>query len=326
MTSIFPQPPLAATVSSQARAALAPILAAAAQPMPEMAPEQMRTLIVSILKPVIDARAGRYGVTVTPGSLGGVPVQMVSRKGAVLGDKGPLLINFHGGGFEVDSGSLTESIPIAGLTGIPVASVMYRLAPEHPFPAAVDDALAAYRAALKTRAPRDIAIFGTSAGAMLCSQLIMRLRKEGLPLPVAVGFFSGAADAALAGDIEGYLPPLKPGKSVPEAVSAYFGSVDRHDPLASPYYGDLADMPPTLLMSSTRDLLLSQTVRYHLALRHAGNRADLVVYEGMPHAFWAYTECPETDAALTEQARFLAIAVGHPMDAAQAGSSANQAR
>ena len=304
MAETFPQPPLAPTVSAEARAVLAPLLAMVSQPRPEMTVAQQREYADAMLSAVATARSGRHEVSVTPGTLGDVPMQLISRSGRPH-DRGPLLLNFHGGGFTVDSGSLLESAPIADLTGVDVAAVLYRLAPEHPYPAAVDDALAAYRAALRTRAPEQIAIFGTSAGAVLCIQLLARLKHEGLPLPAGAGIFSGSGDMALTSDIEGYLPPLLPGQSLTGVVAPYVGKADRVDPLLSPIYGPLDGLPPTLLMSSTRDILLSQTVRLHLALRAAGNRADLFVHEGMPHAFWAFADCPETDAAFRQQATFL---------------------
>lgn len=314
MSSVPPQPPLAQTVSLEAREALGPMMAASMNPPKSYNYAVMRPLGEAMLRPIAKARGKRYGVSVIPGSMGGVPVQFVQKgKGVAAPASGPLLINVHGGGFQFDSGSLTETIPIAGLTGLPVAAVLYRLAPEHPYPAAVDDALAVYRDALRTRSPHEIAIFGTSAGAFLCTQLVARLRKEGLPLPAAIGFFSGGADISLPGDIEGYLPPLLADKTVPQALAPYVGDADPKDPLMSPLYGDLSGWPPMLLMSSTRDILLSQTVRLHLALRKAGSAADLIVYEGMPHAFWAYLECPETEEALEAQAAFLGHALtGNP--------------
>jgi epsilon-lactone hydrolase len=309
MSATPPQPPLAETVSAEARAALAPFLAAADMPMPELDIAQMRQMSELLSQPIIAARLARYGVVHTDDKMGGVPVRLVHRPDAAIDPAGPLLINFHGGGFQIDAGSLAETLPIAGLTGLPVVAVRYRLAPEHAFPAAVDDALAVYRAALETRPAARIAIYGTSAGAALSAQLVARLLREGLPLPAAVGFFSGSADFAMAGDIEAYLPRLMPGKSASEVVEPYVGTADRFDSLVSPLFGDLAGFPPTLLMSSTRDLLLSQTARFHLALRDAGITAELLVYEGLPHAFWAYAECPETDQALAAQAAFLAAHV-----------------
>jgi acetyl esterase/lipase len=231
-------------------------------------------------------------------------VKLVRRQGSDAAAESRLLINFHGGGFMVDSGSLTETIPIAGLTGIPVISVMYRMAPEHPFPAAVDDALAVYRDALAHRSPGAIGVYGTSAGAILTLQLLARIKAEGLPIPAAAGVFSGSADLALAGDCEGFLPAIMDRRSAPDVLADYTAGTERTHPLLSPIYGDLSGFPPVLLMTSTRDQLLSQTVLADLAFRRAGVETDLRVYEGMLHAFWAWIECPETDDALAAQAEF----------------------
>jgi epsilon-lactone hydrolase len=306
------QPPFALTVSAEARAVMTPMLKQGSAP--EMTMTLMRNAITrkgiraaaaNHLKPLNKGRAKRFGVDVEKGAVAGVPVKFVRRRGADASEK-RLLINFHGGGFMLDSGSLTESIPIAGLTGIPVVTVMYRMAPEHVFPAAVDDALAVYRDALSQRPPEAIGIYGTSAGAILTLQLLARIKAEGLPMPAAAGFFSGAGDLALAGDCEAYLPSLIGTRNAPDTLADYSAGTNRTDPLLSPIYGDLSGLPPMLLMTSTRDQLLSQTVLADLALRRAGVTVDLRVYEGMMHAFWAWIECPETEVALAAQADFFA--------------------
>lgn len=308
-----PQPPFALTVSAEARAVMSPMLTQA--PAPEATAALMRNPITrkvvraaaaNHLKPLNKGRAARYGVDVAKGKVAGVPVRHVVRQGVDAAAEPRLLINFHGGGFMVDSGSLTETIPIAGLTGIPIVSVMYRMAPEHPFPAAVDDALAVYADALQRRSPQSIGVYGTSAGAVLTLQLLARIKAEGLPMPAAGGFFSGSGDLALAGDCEGYLPSILGERTGPETLDDYCVGTERTDPLLSPVYGDLSGLPPMLLMTSTRDQLLSQTVLADLALRRAGVQVDLRVYEGMMHAFWAWIECPETDVALQAQADFFA--------------------
>ena len=302
------QPPFAPTVSAEARTVMAPLLAAGSAP--EMTATLMRNAITrkavraaaaNHLKPMNKSRAKRFDVEVSKATVAGVRVKFVRRRGS---DDQRLLINFHGGGFMVDSGSETETIPIAGLTGIPVVTVMYRMAPEHPFPAAVDDALAVYRDALSQRSPASIGIYGTSAGAVLTGQLLARIKAEGLPMPAAAGFFSGTADLALVSDCEAFLPSIMGTRTGPEVVADYSAGTEPTNPLLSPIYGDLTGLPPTLLMTSTRDQLLSQTVRFHLALRKAGVEADLIVHEGMLHAFWAYMECPETEDALAAQAAF----------------------
>lgn len=311
MTAVKQQPPFAMTVSAEARAVMTPMLTAA--PAPEMTAALMRNPITrkairasaaNHLKPLNKGRAKRFGVDVGKGVMAGVPVRLVRRQGIDADADKRLLINFHGGGFMVDSGSLTETIPIAGLTGIPVVSVMYRMAPEHPFPAAVDDALAVYVEALSQRAPTSIGIYGTSAGAVLTLQLLARIKAEGLPMPAAGGFFSGSGDLALTSDCEGFLPSIMGSRTAPETLADYAAGTERTDPLLSPIYGDLSGLPPMMLMTSTRDQLLSQTVLADLALRRAGVPVDLRVYEGMMHAFWAWIECPETDVALAAQADF----------------------
>lgn len=305
------QPPFAPTVSEEARAAMAPLLAAGSAP--EMTATLMRNAITrkavraaaaNHLRPLNKSRARRFDVEVNKDKIAGVPVKLIRRRASDAAADQRLLINFHGGGFMVDSGSETETIPIAGLTGISVVTVMYRMAPEHPFPAAVDDALAVYTDALSQRPATAIGIYGTSAGAVLTGQLLARIKAEGLPMPAAAGVFSGSADLALVSDCEAFLPPIMGARTAPDTLADYSAGTDRTDPLLSPLYGDLSGLPPTLLMTSTRDQLLSQTVRFHLALRKAGVDADLMVYEAMLHAFWAYMECPETEDALAAQAAF----------------------
>lgn len=305
------QPPFAPTVSAEARAVMEPMLKSGSAP--ELTATLMRNAITrrgvraaaaNYLKPMNKSRAKRFDVEVEKGTVAGVPVKFVRHRGSDWAADKRLLINFHGGGFMVDSGSETETIPIAGLTGITVVTVMYRMAPEHPFPAAVDDALAVYRDALSQRDAASIGIYGTSAGAVLTGQLLARIKAEGLPMPAAAGIFSGSADLALVSDCEAFLPSIMGSRSAPDTLADYSSGTERTDALLSPLYGDLSGLPPTLLMTSTRDQLLSQTVRFHLALGKAGVDADLMVYEGMLHAFWAYMECPETEDALAAQAAF----------------------
>ena len=149
-------------------------------------------------------------------------------------------MNLHGGGFATDSGSLTENIPIAALSGIEVIAVLYRLAPEHPFPAAVDDALAVYRALLADHDPRDIGVYGTSAGAVIGPQLMMRLKAEGLPLPGALACSPASPTWSGVADSLHIFARTAEGKLLIRRQEAYVGEADPHDPLVSPIYGDLS--------------------------------------------------------------------------------------
>ena len=242
-------------------------------------------------------------------TLAGVPVHIVTPDSMPAANQDKVLLNLHGGGFNSDSGSFTESIPIASYTGIKVVAVLYRLAPEHPYPAALDDSIAVYKELLKTYNPSHIVIYGTSAGAILTAEVAARIKQLGLPLPAALGIFSGMGDFARLGDsqalfalrgLSGHLDPPKPGPS----LSEYAASTDPKDPVLSPIYGDLHGLPPTLFITSERDLLLSGTVNLHRAYLNAGVDAHLVVFDALPHAFWYDPMLPEAIEANHTMAAF----------------------
>jgi epsilon-lactone hydrolase len=221
-----------------------------------------------------------------------------------------VLINLHGGGFNSDSGSLIEGIPISYLAKIKVVSVYYRLAPENPFPAAVDDVVAIYKELLKNYQPGNIGIFGTSAGGILSAEVAVKLKQLGLPLPGTLGLFTMLADLSRTSDSQqlfalngfsGGIAPQNPNRGHDEE---YAGKTDLRDPVLSPLFADLHGFPPTLLVTGTRDALLSNTSIFHLALLRAGVDAQLLVFEAMPHAFWYHFELPETTEALTLMAKF----------------------
>ena len=260
------------------------------------------------------ARAGKlseslYPVHVADDTIAGIPVRVVTPLEIPAEKQDRVLINLHGGGFNSDSGSLTESVPIANLTQTKVIAVLYRLAPEHPFPAPVDDAVAIYKEVLKTYKPARVGIYGTSAGAILTGEVAVRLKQLGLPLPAALGIFSGLGDfdhfgdsaamyalAGLAGHLD---PPAKP-----PLDSEYVGSTNPRDPVLSPLYADLHGFPPTLFITSGRDLLLSGTTILHRAFLRNAVDARLVVFDGLSHAFWNDPELPESKEADGIMARF----------------------
>ena len=131
-----------------------------------------------------------YPVNIAETRIAGVRTDVITPLAMPEANRGRVLINLHGGGFVSDSGSLVEGVPISNLTRIKVVSVYYRLAPENPFPAAVDDVVAVYKELLKTYNPRAIGIFGTSAGAILTCEVTVRLKQLGIPLPAALGAFT----------------------------------------------------------------------------------------------------------------------------------------
>jgi acetyl esterase/lipase len=247
--------------------------------------------------------------------MAGVPVRIVTPDGMPEANRDKVLLNLHGGGFNADSGSFTESIPIAGYSKIKVVAVLYRLAPENPFPAAVDDSVAVYKELLKTYKPDHIVIYGTSAGAILTAEVAVKLKQLGMPLPAALGIFSGMGDFARPGDsvaiyglrgFAGHLDPPEPGAHDP----IYVGSTDARDPVLSPIFADLHGMPPTLFVTSGRDLLLSGTANLHRAYLGAGVDARLVVFDALPHAFWYDPRLPEAIEANKMMADFFVQQLG----------------
>jgi len=266
------------------------------------------------------ARAGLamkkvYPVNLSESTIAGVPVRIVTPLEIPAEKRDRMLINLHGGGFNSDSGSLTESIPIANLTQMKVIAVLYRLAPEHPFPAAVDDAVAVYKELLKTHKPENMAIYGTSAGAILTAEVAARLRQLGLPLPAALGVFSGLGDFSRAGDsqamyalhgLSGHLDPPTEGVHDP----GYVGTTNPRDPVLSPLFADVHGFPPTLFITSTRDLLLSGTTILQRHFLESGVTSPMVVFEGLSHAFWNDVELPESREVFKIQAKFFERHVG----------------
>jgi len=257
-----------------------------------------------------------YPVNIEETTLAGVRTDIITPLEMPESNRSRVLINLHGGGFNSDSGSLIEGDPIANLAKTKVVSVYYRLAPENPFPAAVDDVIAVYKELLKTYKPHSIGIFGTSAGAILTAEVAVRLKQLGLPLPAALGVFSGLGDFSRVGDsrqlfalngLPGTMEPIDP-THLPD--DQYVGKTDRKDPVLSPLFADLHGMPPTLLVTSTRDILLSDTTIFHRALLGSGNDARLVVFEALPHAFWYHFQLPETKEALEIMAKFFDEKVG----------------
>jgi epsilon-lactone hydrolase len=299
--------PMPTTVSPEAQAWLASL--AHTTPGPETLAERRSRTDAWRAKNSAEARK-LYPVTVEESTTAGVRTDIITPLTTPPENRSRVLINLHGGGFNSDSGSLIEGVPIANLAKIKVVSVYYRLAPENPFPAAVDDVVAVYKDLLKTYKPHCIGIFGTSAGATLTGEVTIRLKQLGLPLPGALGIFSTVADYSQAADsrqlftLNGFPGQIEPIDANHLPGDQYVGKTDRKDPVLSPLYADLHDMPPSLLVTSTRDLLLSDTTIFHRALLRAGNDSQLIVFEALPHAFWYHFQLPETKEALELMANF----------------------
>lgn len=264
---------------------------------------------------VWQARAGKvslelYPATLAKSTIAGVPVRIITPIHTPASHRNYVLLNVHGGGFIVDSGSLTETIPMAYLTQTKVVAVLYPLSPEHPFPAALNAAVAVYKQLLKTYPANHIVIYGTSAGAILTGEIAVDLKHLHLPQPAALGIFSGFGDFSRPGDsqslfalngLSGYLAPPKPGHQMNRG---YVGSTTPRNPILSPVFANAAGLAPTLFLTSTRDMLLSGTSILDRHFLNAGVQTQLIVFEGLPHAFWNNPRMPEAKEADHDMANF----------------------
>lgn len=239
----------------------------------------------------------RYPVETTEEVIGGVQVIRVKPKGGVKPvNRRRVLIEVHGGSFMVGwpSVALLDAIPVAALSGIEVISVNYRMFPEAQHPAALEDLTKVYREVLKNHQPRNIGIFGGSAGGVITLQSIPWFKKQGLPLPAAIAplaaaFQTATGDSAIWNFSGGFSPP---GTTL-VARGGYFGSAyDRRNfvPETSPETLDL--YPPTLWVVGTRAPELSGVATGHAGLLRHGIPSELYVIEGGWHQ--SYSTAPET--------------------------------
>jgi epsilon-lactone hydrolase len=258
-----------------------------------------------------------YPVTVHDETIGGVHTNIVEPSGGLPArNRARVLINLHGGSFSCATTGgllgLAESIPVAGAGQFKVVAVDYRSLPNAHFPAATEDVTAVYKALLKSYPPENIGIFGTSTGASLTSGVLAWLQKENLPRPGAVGLFAEGAnkDDEIGGDAL-YIASAFNGQGFPtqEALtwhSPYFSGTSERDPLVAPvnFPEVLARFPPTLLLSGTRDLALSEVLYTHTRLVAAGANAELHVWDGMGHGFYVNVDLPESQEALSVISKF----------------------
>jgi acetyl esterase/lipase len=223
-----------------------------------------------------------------------------------------LFVHVHGGAYILNGGlaCVAEALAIALSTKMRAVSIDYRMPPGHPYPAAVDDAVSVYQQLLTQRPARSMAMGGSSAGGGITLSAIQRLIKTGIDVPGALFIGTPGSDLSGTGDTfhtnEGVDRNIPTYDGIIEAaVRLYAGDLDLTDPGVSPIYGDFDGFPPTLLVSGTRDLFLSNTVRTHSRLRQAGANADLLVYEGVSHAdYLAESKAPESEHFLAELDQF----------------------
>jgi len=223
-----------------------------------------------------------------------------------------LLVHVHGGGyvFAPAESATREAILMAGFGKFKVISIDYRMPPDFPYPAAMDDAMAVWKEVVKTNDPKKMAIFGTSTGGGMTLAMVLRAKTESLPLPAATAPGTPWSDMTKTGDtfftnekVDNIL--VSNDGWLGDAAELYANGHDLKDPQLSPVYGDFSGFPPTILTSGTRDLFLSNTVRVHRKLRQAGVVADLHVFEGQSHAQYAGDpNAPETKEHFGELTAF----------------------
>jgi epsilon-lactone hydrolase len=261
----------------------------------------------------IPALLEKLGVKIEPVTIGGVKAYMVTPRSLPPENVNRLLVHVHGGCYVSGPGEsgTTEAILMAGFGHFKIISVDYRMPPDHPYPAALDDAMAVWKAAVKMADPKKMAIFGSSAGGALTLSMVLRAKQDHLPLPAAIAPGTPMADLTNSGDtfrtnamLDNVL--VAPDASCDKRAALYTNGHDLKDPMLSPLYGDMHGFPPAILTTGTRDLLLSNTVRVHRKLRQAGVEAYLQVYEGQSHGQYSRdVNAPETKEAFEEIAHFL---------------------
>lgn len=260
----------------------------------------------------VEAMRERLKVRVEPGTLAGVKIYTVTPEHVRPENRARTLVQVHGGCYVLNpaEAALPEAMLISALGGYRVIAVDYRMPPEAYFPAALDDAMAVYKAVIAKTDPKRVGLIGTSAGGALVLEMGLRAKQQRLPLPGAIASGTPMSDSTKTGDtfytnamVDNVLVSTE---GFCDAAAAFYANGhDMKDPLISPVYGDLSGFPPTILTSGTRDLLLSNTVRVHRKLRNLGIPASLQVYEGQSHAQYGRDDrIPETREAFGEIAGF----------------------
>jgi monoterpene epsilon-lactone hydrolase len=287
-------------VSTEQRENLEAILRQSAFPADIDVSEQRR-----LLRELTSAQPLPADVTVTAATLGGVPTAEITLEGI---EPRHVVLYFHGGVYV-----LGDAFQAAGLaaqvgkrTHAKVISVDYRLAPEHPYPAAVDDALAAYEALLDNgTAPSDIALAGESAGGGLAIATLVNARDHGLPLPAAAFVMSPYADLTLAGatmETKHAADPLLSRENLQARVPDYTSGQDAAVGLISPVFADLSGLPPLIIQAGTHEVLLDDAVRLARQAATADVEVILDITPGVPHVFQAYYPILDEAAAALDRA------------------------
>jgi acetyl esterase/lipase len=286
-------------VSIEQRETVDAILRQSAFPVDSSVNEQRE-----LLRQAISAQPLPADVTVTAAALGGVPTAEITVDGI---EPRHVVLYFHGGVYVMSDAFLAAGLAsqVGRRTQAKVISVDYRLAPEHPYPAAVDDALAAYEALLHTIAPSDIAFAGESAGGGLAIATMVNARDHGLPLPAAAFLMSPYADLTLAGATMATrreVDPLLSRELLQARVPDYTAGQDPALPLMSPVFADLSGLPPLIIQAGSHEVLLDDAVRLARQAATADVEVTLDITPQVPHVFQAYAPILDEAAAALDRA------------------------
>jgi epsilon-lactone hydrolase len=287
-------------VSTQQRENLEAILRQSAFPADIDLNEQRR-----LLRELISAQPLPADVTVTAATLGGVPTAEITVDGI---EPRHVVLYFHGGVYVL--GDAFQAAALAAQVGrrtrARVISVDYRLAPEHPYPAAVDDALAAYEALLHNgTAPSDIVFAGESAGGGLAVATLVNARDHGLPLPAAAFVMSPYADLTLAGtsmETKRAVDPLMSRENLQARVTDYTSGQNAALGLISPIFADLSGLPPLIIQVGSHEVLLDDAVRLARQAATADVQVTLDITPGVPHVFQTFSPILDEGAAALDRA------------------------
>lgn len=248
--------------------------------------EEMRAGLESVLTPVAD------DVVCTPDAAGGVAVEFIVAPGA---SETQVLLYLHGGGYALGSIATHRGMcgELSRASGMRVLSVDYRLAPENPFPAAVDDAVAAYQSLIESGYDAgSLAIAGDSAGGGLAAATLVAIRDRGLPLPACAALLSPWTDLAITGDsIAGRAdrdPMIGGNTAIRDLAKAYLGDAPATTPLASPLYADLRGLPPLLIQVGSEEVLFDDAARFDVRARDQGVDSTLEEWDGQVHVFQCF--------------------------------------
>jgi acetyl esterase/lipase len=263
-----------------------------------------------VLEQMLTAPPLPADVRMTPGELGGVPVVFID-----IADVEPhgTVLHLHGGGFSLGSarGAVGLASDLARRTGMRAVSVDYRLAPEHPYPAALHDVTDAYRALVEqTGGAADIVVSGESTGGDLAVELLLAAKAEGLTMPAAALLFSPMSDLTMTGASylgKATVDPSVNARAIGTRVADYLGGTDPADPMVSPLFADLTGLPPLLIQAGSHEVLLDDATR--LAAKAAADDVAVIldITPGVPHVFQSFAGLlDEGDAALDRAARFVA--------------------